>query len=701
MLAWRPITSVDLGYHLAYGEHFLRTGRIVDDQTFLYVRPGPDQVQDVGPGNWFDSAGRYRFPNPSYVSEIVYALLHRAGGAMAINLLHAALAGGALALAAGTMRRLGVPRPAAAAALLLIELAASERFIHRPEAWGFFFLSLEMFLLAGPVGRARAAALVAVQWFFVQFHATWFLGLALTLPLLAEAAARALWARTGSKACGTVRTLAIVAGAQFAVSFLNPWTWRLAVLPVQMLLYLRSRGIYPGSGSTHPWQDIGEVQPPFDPAFAASFSTSAFAVVLAQAAAGLVAAVTRRRWAWALLLLGTALVGLRLRRNIAPAAFVLVSVAAAAVTGLVGSLAAALRARRAGQRGRDGRRGDRDARATWVVAASVAALLVTAAGAWAVASGRFYSAQRQSWRFGSGWSELGLPAAAGAMLRSLPPEARIFTTYNAGSALLWFTRDGGFRDMPILTNGWAFPPRVMAENRALIRGEQPFGPFADRYGVGAAVLDLESSTPRLRAMAPPPDTSGWLISRLAASGDWAVVGLEPRYVTFARRTGPAAEWAARQAVRRDAFDSAGLARRIAATDDQPAWPLLQAGLLLTRMGWGEHAIELWRQSAEAAALPEAHFQLGTAYAQRGTALLRRMLEAQPGDPAAADRRLAAARQDWERAQRHLRRALELRPAYAAARANLELLLSQQQALARGQVELPPGSESWGALYGVR
>ncbi|MCH7708917.1 MAG: hypothetical protein IH884_10530, partial [Myxococcales bacterium] len=38
-LGTRTLTSVDLGYHLAYGEQLLTTGRLVDHNPYLYTLP--------------------------------------------------------------------------------------------------------------------------------------------------------------------------------------------------------------------------------------------------------------------------------------------------------------------------------------------------------------------------------------------------------------------------------------------------------------------------------------------------------------------------------------------------------------------------------------------------------------------------------------------------------------------------------------
>ena len=62
LLGIRTLTSVDLGYHLAYGDQLLRTGKIVDHDASIYALPAEDlpaeRRPEPGPGGWYDSEGR-------------------------------------------------------------------------------------------------------------------------------------------------------------------------------------------------------------------------------------------------------------------------------------------------------------------------------------------------------------------------------------------------------------------------------------------------------------------------------------------------------------------------------------------------------------------------------------------------------------------------------------------------------------------
>ena len=83
VLALRPMASFDIGYHLAYGDHFLRTGRIVQTNRFIYMKLDKDTLSDpanCGPGTTYDPvADVYRFVNANWLSQVVMAAVHRCG----------------------------------------------------------------------------------------------------------------------------------------------------------------------------------------------------------------------------------------------------------------------------------------------------------------------------------------------------------------------------------------------------------------------------------------------------------------------------------------------------------------------------------------------------------------------------------------------------------------------------------------------
>ncbi|MGB2824636.1 MAG: hypothetical protein WBF17_26915, partial [Phycisphaerae bacterium] len=154
LLGVRTLTTPDLGYHLAYGDHFLDTGRIVDSDLGIYPMATPEGRRGLGlgPGCWYDADGTYRFPNANWLSQVVMAGVHRYTGLDGLSVLLAVLVAGVFAIAVVTMRRLGVGWTAVAAGILLTGMVAYERFLLRPEVFGYLVVMGQWWLLSG-VGR--------------------------------------------------------------------------------------------------------------------------------------------------------------------------------------------------------------------------------------------------------------------------------------------------------------------------------------------------------------------------------------------------------------------------------------------------------------------------------------------------------------------------------------------------------------------
>ena len=694
VLAWRKVVGADIGFHLAYGERLLATGRIVDTDPFLYTDLTPRNPEDIGPANWIDEHGRYRFLNPSYGAEIIFALVHRVAGGVGLTVLQAAMFLAAMALTAATMLRRGVPAALAAAGLLLIAVAASERLIFKPEMFGFVFMAVELLLLTGSQrGRPAAAGLIATHWLFVQVHGSWLLGLALTVPFVVGALARAAWRRwVVRKALDDdlrrrLKWLLIVFAGQTVATLLNPWTWRAPLMPFQLAWFIHVHDIA-RTGSGHPWALITEMLGPFDPAYAGRVATVALVVILAATVVGAFYSVRLRRGRWLLLLGGMTYIALHLRRNIGPTAFVLVPVALMAIA------EALRRARETGlaQRGfawwrRNWPPGVSGAvislagwlRRYWQPGVSAVVILLAAWWSFQAATDRFYRAEG-IWRFGAGFSETEMPLAAAGFVAELPREVRVFNNYDTGSNLMyWAGPHGQPREVPIHTNSWAFPPLLTAENLDICQGRRPLAPFAERYGVGAVVLNSAGTT------AP-------LIERLAADPQWVVALIDVKYVVFLRRDGPTAELARQRCLTRGMFDVRAHIERTRGADPEPAVALHAAAMLLMRLGWGNHAIEVWREAvADWPEYPEALNHLGRALGLRGTAhMLQTKAHLEAGREVEAERHRRAALADWSEAERFLTRAIHASGDHSMAQANLDLLRRQRGDFLRGVIRAPQG-----------
>ena len=110
LLSLRTLSSVDLGYHLAYGEHAIQTGELVDHNPFLYTLPPQDLAPSLrpepGPASWYDDQGRYRFPNSNWLSQVLMAAVFQWWGETGLCLLNATLVLGIGALMVGALQRM-------------------------------------------------------------------------------------------------------------------------------------------------------------------------------------------------------------------------------------------------------------------------------------------------------------------------------------------------------------------------------------------------------------------------------------------------------------------------------------------------------------------------------------------------------------------------------------------------------------------
>jgi len=656
LLAVRPLSSPDLGYHLAYGERLLDTGHIVDHNEFLYTLPAGGELPAPGPGCWYDSQGRYRFPNANWLSQAAMAGVWRhAGGANGLCTLQASLVAGIFLLTLLTMRRCQVPCSAAAGGLLLVAMTAYMRFTLRPEVFGYLLLAAQLFLLSGRrTSRLTVAGLALLQLLLVNVHSYFLLGLLLTGAFLADRLLRLRWKRLGDPQrdvdrarlkAETIRLAAALA-AQTAACFANPWTWRLAALPIQTLIFLNANDVAAAgpAGDGHPWSYIGEFFRPLAQPFLHTKATYAYCLLLGLSACGAIAAAIRRRWAWLLVIALLAAVSLTMRRNIAPASMLIAPVALGALHRLLG-----------------GAWGRLSGRARREIAREFAGATLAAAAwfAFAVASQRFYFNERSPVRFGVGLSRLHLPLDAARRIGRGAGPGRIWADYDSSSNLHYFTP--GRPGVPIVTNTWAYPPVVMREVLEASADGRAFREAAGRFGVSVVELRAGRAT-------------GRLVRYLAESPDWALVHIDARHVVFERRT-DAVKGSAEPAITEAGFDAAAFVARIATLDAVPAAAIHLGGLTLYHLGWDSAAIEVFAAAVQRApGYYEAWNMRGLCLARRGTRRIR-----------AGDHR---GRADWREARQAFLKALEIKPDHAPARRNLQLVETQLRQIQRGVIYAP-------------
>ncbi len=655
LMATRPLRSPDLGYHFAYGETFLETGRIVDHNDFLYTMPGGSQGGEVGPACWWDADGRYRFPNANWLSQVVMAAVHRYGGAVGMSVFQAALVAAIFAVMLVTMRRLAVPWAVIPAGVLLAAMTAYGRFNTRPEVFGYLFLSVQFCLLAGGRPGWRAvAALIVVQALFVNFHSYFLLAIGLTGAFLVDRLGRLAWcwmqqrpdADTSQLRRDAIH-LAVVLAGQAVACFVNPWTWRLASLPIQTLLFIRTHQVAGAdpTGSPHPWSRIGEFFAPFalKAGFIGNKATYGYLCLLAVAALGGIAAAAKRRWGYLLVIAGITAVSLSMRRNIATAAFIVTPVALAALCGALASVYRKLSAR-----------SQRRLR----IGASGVLLLAMLCVALLVVTQRFYFRERSPTRFGLGYSRLNLPIDAGSWIRRHLPEGRIWSDYSGSSNFYYFT---GGREVPIITNTWAYPPDVMGKVLSTSGDRQAFDKAAKEYGVEIAAIRVDpATTPLARHLGKHPG--------------WIVVYLDGIHIIFVRKT-YAAGRPGLIAITQETLDYQAHIDKLRSLDPLPAHGLYLGGLTMYQLEWDTACEKIFAAAiAEDPTYYQAWSMQGLCLARRG---LRRLLT---GDPRGKD--------DWLAARQRFQKTLQLKPDHKDARKHLNFIEQQLAALDQGVILTP-------------
>ena len=597
MLAWRTITGNDIGCHLAYGEHLLDTGEIIDSNMFIYtdVQPeGIDSSMDFAPSSWIDDDGRLRFPNVNWASQLTLAIAHRAGGVTGVCLLQAVLVAILMVLVAVAMLRVGVRPWAAAVGVAIVALTVQARFMHRTELFGYVIMAAQLCILIGPrIGKYSVIGLLLLQGAFVQLHSSWMLGIFLTMCFLADRVVRALWSRTPES--GQWKWLAGVFVGQLAMAFASPWGWRTAFLPLQMMWYLKANNLIPAgqAGVTHPWSVIKEMYPSLSPMFAYSVTSSAFMVALGLAGLAAIGAIWTRRWSYLLLLAGMTWMSVQVRRNVGPGVVILVPVAVAAIWAAGAKLPQRWRPR------------------SFAPAVSGATILACAFCIFLVVTNRFYYMQGIGPRFGPGISKVDLPIEAGEYLRTLPADTKVFTTFGLSSNVLYFGRSGtNYRQVPVLGNGWACPPRNMDLVRLIALGKKPFGPFARRYGIGVVVLRVGKQTAPLAKL-------------LYLSRQWELRSLGTKTVVFASTAVDSSPPLM--------IDSLRFIAKLEAMDPIPVYPLQAAARTLQRMEWYDLAIQV----AERALVLDPEYKGGWNI-QGANYALRAERRRSAGDPGFAD-----------------------------------------------------------------
>lgn len=677
LLGVRTIDNEDVGYHLAYGDTFLDTGKIVDHSPFLYTVEGQPHMEP-GPGEWYDADGRFQFVSANWLTQIVMSAVHRAGGVVGLSVLQIVLVAAMFGLVLLILGELGLPRLWMALTVMLLGMVSYERLVLRPELFTYVLLAAQMYILLRAVKKGSSqyvvqsaeettncelrttnflavppwrdvALLCVLQVLLSNVHSYFLLGIIPPAALLGENVVRTIyfrWRGSTSAAEATAARrrsvrLGVTLAAMAACCFINPWTWRTVLLPFQTVLYFRANHIS-DAGSTHPLSAIGEFYPPLTLGFFYAKATWAYCVVLAVAAIGLPSALLRRRWGHAAIIALMVLVSLSMRRNIVVASLVLLGPALAAIHDLL-----APRLSR--------QFGARLALGTGCVAAVISALLV-----WSVVTDAFHFNERRATRFGLGYSPLKMPLDACHWVNANKPIGRIWCDFDISSNLYYFVQP--HPDVPIITNSWAYPPSVMEDVIRAGRDTAFFDREAAKYGIQVVAVRAGK-------------TNAALMKRLGAGDAWAPVSIDAMNVVFVRKDGPNAALAARAAVTPESLDLPALLAKFASQDPRPEYSTYLGALTLARLGWTDTAIEAATRAKEINPdYSDAWNLLGMMYALRANSRL-------------ATNKYYEARIDLQSAQDAFKRVLDIQKDDPQAQQNLLAAQSQLQALKRGEV--PP------------
>jgi hypothetical protein len=232
----------------------------------------------------------------------------------------------------------------------------------------------------------------------------------------------------------------------------------------------------------------------------------------------------RVRWAYLFMIVGMVLVGLQMWRNIAIASLIVVPSALICITGGLHYFPAK----------RPGR-----VRLKLVALASAAVIALSVYGGYQIISGKLFDADKINTHFGFGISNTRLPIGAAEWLNEYAPAARVWCDFDNSSTLRFFTRP--HKELPILSNTWAYPPDVLYSNETYRVTGNPFNPLVEKHNIDAVVSRLPASSKLIRQLTRDPD--------------WKMVHVEGSNVLYLRSNNKYGALAAKHEIRSDNFDT--------------------------------------------------------------------------------------------------------------------------------------------------
>ncbi len=475
LVTWVRLGSVDLGYHVAYGRHFLDNGRIVDRDPFLY-----------------EGVAR-AFVNANWGSQVIVAAAERIGGAWGLIGLRTGLIVVIFGFVALAVRRAGGGLLAVAWAWLAAGAAGYERLDLRPELFSYACLAALLWILCrGPRTRRWVIAAAAIQLAWVNLHSYFLVGLIMTGCWTAGALVDSVRSRgdAAAEARRRWRGCAAALGLQIAVCLVNPAHVHGALFPFATLQRLQgggAMGAVSGSGESSPWAAISEFHSPFQHVglHTNERTIHVYWVILGIAAFGGAALVLGIRIGALCALVALVAMSVQMRRNIA-----LLAIGLGPVLAPAWAAVATVMTRRAWG-ARYARRG---------LAAAVIGLSLW--GSVSIVTGRFYTVEERTNRvFGAGYNERVVPTRAMQWLADQPElMPNLFADYYASSNTLPRLPER-FR-LFVDTNTFAYDESTLAAAHDLGLGRIDHRAFFREHDVNVLLLSAQANTESLiRAVA--------------------------------------------------------------------------------------------------------------------------------------------------------------------------------------------------------
>jgi len=197
LLFFLPPIDTDLGWHLRYGNYFLKTGEILKENIFTYY------------------LANYKWANSYSLYQILTAIIYKISGLFGLSLAYAILITGTFYLYNKIhlqMRKINF------LSFLLISLLSWNVF-HlgwRAQVFSFFFFILDFLLLKKTQSYSKSLFIIPFTFiFWVNFHGAFILGLFLIISYLLNL----IWQKEYKKA----QKISIILILSFVATLINPF----------------------------------------------------------------------------------------------------------------------------------------------------------------------------------------------------------------------------------------------------------------------------------------------------------------------------------------------------------------------------------------------------------------------------------------------------------------------------------------------